>query len=92
MPFRSFRKHLGRPLTLALLFVSMLLEQADAQGQPVETGSHVPVWLWVIGVGILGIALAYGIIRNSKRSASEKATTERATKDLYANEDRKERM
>jgi hypothetical protein len=78
--------------TLGLLFGGLLSDQVAAQGLPVETGSHLPVWLWFIGAGILGLAIAYGIMRNSKRSAAEKATTEQATKDLYAKEDRKERV
>jgi hypothetical protein len=60
-----------------------------AQGQPVETASHLPVALWFIGAGVLGLVLAYGIMRNRRRTTAEKQITEQATKDLYARENRK---
>ena len=75
-------------VSLAFVAGVLLPHELAAQGLPVRTGSHVPVWLWFIGAGILGLAIAYGIMQNSKRSAAEKATTERATRDLYAKEDR----
>jgi hypothetical protein len=59
-----------------------------AQGLPVRTGSHVPVWIWFVGSGILGLALAYGIIRTRGRSRGERKVTEQATKRLYAEEER----
>jgi hypothetical protein len=62
-----------------------------AQGLPVYTGSHVPLYLWFLGSVILGLALAYGILRNRRRSRAERATTEQATKNLYAEEDRERR-
>ena len=65
----------------------LLPHELAAQGLPVRTGSHVPVWLWFIGSGILGLAIAYGIIRTRNRTRAEKATTEQATKTLYAKED-----
>jgi hypothetical protein len=92
MSINSSRKRFGQQLAdcsaLAGLLACFAPDQVIAQGLPVETGSHLPVWLWFIGAGILGLAIAYGIVRNSKRNAAEKATTERATKDLYAKEDR----
>ena len=71
-----------------------LLFSADnlfAQGQPVETGSHLPVALWFIGAAVLGLVLAYGILRNRTRSRVEKQVTDKATKDLYAKENRDRR-
>jgi hypothetical protein len=83
-----FDQQLAHRSALAGLLACFVPDQVTAQGLPVETGSHLPVWLWFIGAGILGLAIAYGIMQNSKRSAAEKATTERATRDLYAKEDR----
>jgi hypothetical protein len=57
------------------------------QGQPVETGSHLPVALWFIGAGVLGIAIAYGIITNRTRTQRERERTDQATKELYRAED-----
>jgi hypothetical protein len=74
-----------------LAFVLLLPHELAAQGLPVRTGSHVPVWLWFIGSGILGLAIAYGIVRTRNRTRAEKATTEQATKELYAKEDRDSR-
>jgi hypothetical protein len=62
---------------------------AMAQGEPVHTGSQIPVTIWFIGAGILGLAIAYGILRNRGRSRAEKQLTENATKDVYRREERK---
>jgi hypothetical protein len=59
-----------------------------AQGLPVRTGSPIPIWIWFAGSGILGVMLAYGIIRNRGRSRSDLSVTEHATKELYAKEER----
>jgi hypothetical protein len=69
---------------------TLLPGTADAQGLPVDTGSHVPVAMWAVGTALLAIVLIYGIARNRQRTPSEKRTTERATKELYAEEARKE--
>lgn len=69
--------------------MSALMDAARAQGAPVETGSHAPVALLFIGAGILGLAIAYGILRNRSRTAAEKQLTDSATKDLYRQEDQK---
>jgi len=78
---------------IALSSIAAILPSADlaAQGLPVQNGSMLPVAIWWIGACILGLALAYGIMRNRRRTGAEKALTERATKDLYAAEDRKEK-
>jgi len=64
---------------------------ALAQGLPVDTGSHIPVMLWFIGAGILGLAIAYGVLRNRHRSIAEKQMTDDATKELYRSEERHRR-
>ena len=66
----------------------MVPDNLAAQGLPVETGSHLPVALWFIGAVILGLALAYGIMRNRRRTIAEKRVTDQATKSLYAEEER----
>jgi hypothetical protein len=60
-----------------------------AQGLPVDTGSQIPVALWFVGAGILGLAIAYGVLRNRSRTRAEKQLTENATKDLYRQEEHK---
>src|SRR4051794_31640668 len=75
----------------AVSMVSLLPAAADAQGLPVDTGSHLPVALWAAGAALLGIVLIYGIVRNRQRTNSDKEITEQATKDLYAKEAQKER-
>ena len=83
----------GRRTTTPLVAISFLLisvpGELAAQGQPVETASHLPVALWFIGAGVLGVVLAYGVLRNRRRTRAEKQMTEQATKDLYARENRK---
>jgi cytochrome c-type biogenesis protein CcmH/NrfF len=51
----------------------------------------LPLWIWVAGVAVLGIVLAYGILRNRTRSPQERAVTNEATKELYRQEDDAER-
>jgi hypothetical protein len=62
---------------------------AAAQGLPVDTGSHIPVYLWFVGAGILALAIIYGIMRNRSRTQTEKNITDSATRELYRSEDRK---
>jgi len=70
----------------AALIAASLPTGANAQGLPVETGSHTPVALWLIGVVILGGVIAYGIMRNRKRSRADKDLTDRATLANYRRE------
>jgi hypothetical protein len=77
----------SRP-TLAVFPLVLLPTDLAAQGLPVETGSQLPVALWFVGAGVLGLALAYGILRNRGRTRAEKQITEQATKNLYAEEER----
>jgi hypothetical protein len=58
-----------------------------AQGLPIDTGSQIPVALWFCGAGVLGLAIAYGILRNRSRSRGEKKLTDSATKNLYRREE-----
>ena len=48
----------------------------------------LPLWTWVAGVVLLGLIIAYGIVKTGKRSRQEKVATNAATKDLYKQEDR----
>jgi hypothetical protein len=72
-----------------LMWAILLPGELAAQGQPVKTASHVPVALWFIGAGVLGLVVVYGIMQNRQRSRAEKQITEQATKDLYDRESRK---
>jgi hypothetical protein len=47
-----------------------------------------PLWTWVAGVVLLGLIIAYGILKTGQRSRQEKIATNAATKDLYKREDR----
>ena len=46
-----------------------------------ETGSYLPVALWFIGAAVLGLVIAYGIMR-------KKHITDQATRYAYAEENR----
>jgi hypothetical protein len=72
-------------ISLAAFVISV--RAADAQG-PVYLGSKIPVALWLAGAVLLGIVMAYGIMRNRKRSSAEKQLTEDATRANYAAEER----
>ncbi|WP_171708450.1 hypothetical protein [Bradyrhizobium archetypum] len=80
--------YVERKLPAILMLLTLFPGKLAAQGQPVETASHLPVALWFIGAAVLGLALAYGIMRNRRRTRAEKQITEEATKDLYAREKR----
>jgi hypothetical protein len=91
---RKMPKHhvpVAGPFAAAAGLGLLLPASAAAQGLPVDTGSHLPVALWAIGTAILGLALAYGIMRNRTRTNLEKRVTEQATENLYAEENQKER-
>jgi NhaP-type Na+/H+ or K+/H+ antiporter len=45
----------------------------------------------IIGPILLGMGLIYGIVRTRRRSRAAKARTEAATRNLYRQEDAKER-
>jgi hypothetical protein len=75
-------------IALATFALPMVPDNLAAQGLPVETGSHLPVALWFIGAVILGLALAYGIMRNRRRTITDKRVTDRATRSLYAEDER----
>ena len=49
---------------------------------------QLPLWVWVAGTVVLGLVIAYGIMRAGQRTRREKALTESTTKDLYRREDR----
>lgn len=46
-------------------------------------------WVLVVlgGMIVLGVAIAYGIVRNASRTRAERAASERATHELYQRED-----
>jgi mannitol-specific phosphotransferase system IIBC component len=75
---------------VVLASIASVLSPASlaAQGLPVQNGPMIPVALWWIGAFILGLAMAYGILRNRRRTRSEKDLTERAAKQRYAEEER----
>jgi hypothetical protein len=77
-----------RAVLLALSALIFLPDNLSAQGLPVETGSPVPIAIWAIGTVVLGLALAYGIMRNRSRTRAEKQITDQATKNVYAEEER----
>ena len=92
----KFKSSAGQSRSLFAILVTVPLlgtlvsVTADAQGLPVETGSHFPVALWAIGAAVLGLVLVYGITKNRRRTNSDAQLTERATKNLYAKEDQAE--
>jgi hypothetical protein len=90
-PFPS-RKIAGTPfMSVVILSLSAAVffpGDLAAQGQPVANGPMLPLALWCGGAVILGLVIAYGILRNRTRTRAEKQLTEQATKNLYAQEER----
>lgn len=52
------------------------------------SGPSLWLILLTVGVVLLGLAMAYGVMRNRKRTAGERVATEVGTKREYAEEDR----
>jgi uncharacterized integral membrane protein len=88
MAFNSSRALNPAGIMLALLAFVAFSDDVAAQGLPTETGSHLPVALWFIGAAVLGLVMAYGILRNRRRTRAEKQITEQATKSRYAEQER----
>ena len=57
-----------------------------------ETTSGPSLWLILLTIGViaLGVAMAYGMLRNRKRSVREEIATEVGTKQEYRRADREE--
>ncbi|MEA2939978.1 MAG: hypothetical protein QOD09_507 [Bradyrhizobium sp.] len=79
------RSAIGLPLFAYALFPA----GAAAQGEPVANGPMLPLALWCAGAAVLGLVIAYAIFRNRTRTRADKRVTEQATKNLYAEEERK---
>jgi hypothetical protein len=86
--FHILQRAMRATFILSPFAVALLTDKAAAQGLPAETGSHLPVALWFVGAGVLGLVLAYGIFRNRSRTHAEKQVTEQAAKNLYTEEER----
>lgn len=73
-----------------LVLIGWVLYPVDlaAQGQPVQNGPMFPLGLWVAGACVLGLVIAYGILRNRTRTRADKQVTDQGTKNLYAKEER----
>jgi hypothetical protein len=87
----SCKRMLGAALKPALLTLAILAWYPDdlaAQGQPVQNGPMFPLALWWGGACVLGLVMAYAILRNRSRSRTERHVTEQATKNRYAEEER----
>jgi hypothetical protein len=94
-PFLS-RKTAGETfmpaVILTVIAVVFCPVELAAQGQPVANGPMLPLALWWGGACILGLVIAYAILRNRSRTRAEKQLTEQATRNLYAEEERDRRQ
>jgi len=90
LPISHYERSLAGTSKTAVIILALLVLADDlaAQGLPAETGSHLPVALWFIGAAVLGLVIAYGIMRNRSRTRAEKHITDQATKNAYAEENR----
>jgi hypothetical protein len=81
------------PLVIALVAAWILYDPFHMLDHDFAV-SHGALWLWVIGVGILGTVIVYGILRTRQRTAAEADLTQDATRNLYRREedDRRERQ
>src|SRR6476469_2968986 len=79
------------PFVIALLVVWVIYDPLHMTGNRPEGSetffASLPLWLWVIGVGLLGSFICYGILRAGKRSRTQASITDEATQDLYRREE-----
>jgi hypothetical protein len=74
---------LGKCVGAAVLWTLFAGNKALAQGLPVDKGPHWPIGLIFAGTAVLGLVLAYGIMRNRSRTPSKKKLTEDVTASRY---------
>lgn len=89
---RTSRRKGGASLRKASIFtflIQFLWSDPLWAQAPQQNGWFLPVDLWFIGAGVLGIAIAYGILRNRGRTRRQAQLTEQATRDNYAEEERR---
>jgi hypothetical protein len=55
-----------------------------------DSSAWNPEWLYGVFIVALGLALAYGVMRNRSRTRAEKNLTEQATEARYRQEDQKQ--
>jgi hypothetical protein len=85
--FRGRSRVLAKTVVLSALAPFLWSSHVLAQA-PQQNASFVPVALWVVGVVILGVAIAWGILHNRRRTWRERQITEQATRERYSEEER----
>jgi hypothetical protein len=76
-----------RLATSSTTFFVLSVSNVFAQGEPARS-SQIPIYLWFIGAGVLGLAIACGFIRNRAITRAEQQSTKQPTKDSYRADDR----
>ncbi|TMJ80445.1 MAG: hypothetical protein E6G79_18460 [Alphaproteobacteria bacterium] len=76
------------PLVIALVVVWVIYDPFQGTGSHPEGGfAQTPLWVWVLGVGILGSLVIYGISQVRRRTRAEAQLTQEATRDVYRREE-----
>jgi hypothetical protein len=78
------------PLVIALIVVGVIYDPFHiiSSNSGSDSGfAESPVWVWVIGVGILASVLAYGISQGRSRSRGDAELTQQATRNVYRSEE-----
>jgi predicted nucleic acid-binding Zn ribbon protein len=76
------------PLVIALIVVWVIYDPFHDTGSSSEGGfAKTPLWVWVLGVGILGSLIGYGISQVRRRTRGEAQLTQEATRDVYRREE-----
>jgi Na+/proline symporter len=76
-------------LTVIAFYDPLHLTSANPESRDPQGFATTPVWIWFIGAFVLGAVLAYGILQNRKRSRSDIARSDAATRRLCASEEEK---
>ena len=76
------------PLVIALVVVWVIYDPFHGTGSNPEGGfAQTPLWVWVLGVGILGSLVIYGISQVRRRTRADAQLTQEATRDVYRREE-----
>lgn len=81
------RSPLAKAVVLSAVLQFLWSNHVWAQS-PQQNGSFVPTALWFLGAVVLGVAIAYGILRNRSRTRRERQITEQATRESYSEDER----
>src|SRR5437762_13216880 len=76
------------PLVIALIVVWVIFDPFHGTGSNSGGGfAQTPLWVWVLGVGVLGSLIGYGISQVRRRTRADAQLTQEAKTDVSRRDD-----